>query len=100
MALLLYLHDIRSFHPKKWIYFELLRGRGCLESKNMTSAKGKSTMSSLDPPIIHVGSFKCRPAVHLRQCKKNKKCALKVIVWKVTKAFLQEQNLIILYEIT
>ena len=50
---------------KKWIYFGLLRGQGCVESKNMTSAKGKSTMSSLDPPINQVASFKCRPAVPL-----------------------------------
>ena len=52
---------------KKWIYFELLRGRGCVESKNMTSAKRKSTMSSLNPSIIQVGSFKCRADVPLRR---------------------------------
>ena len=51
---------------KKLIYFELLRGRGCVESKNMTSAKRKSTMSSLNPSIIQVGSFKCRAGVPLR----------------------------------
>ena len=43
-----------------------LRGQGCVESKNMTSAKRKSTMSSLNPPIIQVGSFKCRAGVPLR----------------------------------
>ena len=36
LALLLYLHDIRLFDPKKIIYFEFPRGRGCVESKNMT----------------------------------------------------------------
>ena len=36
---------------KKMIYIELLRGRGCVESKNMTSAKGKSAQS-LNPSII------------------------------------------------
>ena len=65
LALLLYLHGIRLFDPKINIYFELLRGRGCVESKNMTSAKRKSTMSSLNPSIIQVGSFKCRAGVTL-----------------------------------
>ena len=65
LALLLYLHDISLFDPKKMIYFELLRGRGCVESKNMTSAKRKSTMSSLNPSIIQVGSFKRRADVPL-----------------------------------
>ena len=50
---------------KKLIHFELLRGQGCVESKNMTRAKRKSTMSSLDPSIIQVGSFKCRADVPL-----------------------------------
>ena len=50
---------------KKGIYFELFRGRGCVEYKNMTSAKRKSTMSSLNPSIIQVGSFKCRADVPL-----------------------------------
>ena len=45
---------------KKWIYFGYLRGLGCVESKNKTSAKRKSTMSSLNPSIIQVDSFKCR----------------------------------------
>ena len=36
---------------KKWIYFGYLRGLGCVESKNKTSAKRKSTMSSLDPSM-------------------------------------------------
>ena len=65
LALLLYLHEIRLFEEKKWIYFELLRVKGCVESKNMTSAKRKSTMSSLNPSIIQVGSFKCRADVPL-----------------------------------
>ena len=50
---------------KKWIYFGYLRGLGCVESKNKTSAKRKSTMSSLNPSIIQVGSFKCRAGVPL-----------------------------------
>ncbi len=53
---------------KKNIYFELLRGQGCVESKNMTSAKRKSTMSSLNPSIIQVDSFKCRADVPLMRC--------------------------------
>ena len=65
LALLLYLHDIHLFDPKKWIYFELLRGRGCVESKNMTSAERISIMSSVNPSIIQVGSFKCRADVPL-----------------------------------
>ena len=39
LVLLLYLCDIRLFEPKKWTYFGYLRGRGCVESKNKTSAK-------------------------------------------------------------
>ena len=50
---------------KKWIYFGYLRGLGCVESKNKTSAKRKSTMSSLNPSIIQVDSFKCRADVPL-----------------------------------
>merc|ERR1712237_158638 len=38
---------------KKNICFGFLKGQGCVESKNKTSAKRKSTMSSLDPSIIH-----------------------------------------------
>ena len=49
----------------KRIYFGYLRGLGCVESKNKTSAKRKSTMSSLNPTIIHVDSFKCRAGVPL-----------------------------------
>ena len=45
---------------KKLIHFGFLRGRGCVESKNKISAKRKSTMSSLNPSIIQLGSFKCR----------------------------------------
>ena len=37
----------------------------CVESKNKTSAKTKSTMSSLDPSIIQVASFKCRADIPL-----------------------------------
>ena len=40
---------------KKNICFGFLKGRGCVESKNKTSAKRKSTMSS----------FKCRAGVPL-----------------------------------
>ena len=40
-------------------------GKGCVESKNKTSSKRKSTMSSLDPSIIQVASFKCRAGVPL-----------------------------------
>ena len=47
------------------INFQLSKGRGCVESKNMTSAKRKSTMSSLNPLIIQVDSFKCRADVPL-----------------------------------
>ena len=65
MALLLHLHDIPLFDPKKNICFGFLKGRGCVESKNKTSAKRKSTMSSLDPSIIQVASFKCRADVPL-----------------------------------
>ena len=50
---------------KKNICFGFLKGRGCVESKNKTSAKRKSTMSSLDPSIIQVASFKCRADVPL-----------------------------------
>ena len=50
---------------KKIIYFELLRGQDCVESKNMTSAQRKSTMISLNSSIIQVGSFKCRADVPL-----------------------------------
>ena len=50
---------------EKMIYFKLLRGQGYVESKNMTSAKRKLTMSSLDPSIIQVSSFKCRADVPL-----------------------------------
>ena len=50
---------------KKNICFGFLKGRGCVESKNKTSAKRKSTMSSLDPSIIQVDSFKCRADVPL-----------------------------------
>ena len=50
---------------KKMIYFGFLRDQGCVESKNKTSAKRKSTMSSLDPSIIQVASFKCRAGVPL-----------------------------------
>ena len=52
--------------PKKGICFGLLRGWGYVESKNKISAKRKSTMSSLDPSIIQVASFKCRADVPLR----------------------------------
>ena len=65
LALLLDLHVIRLFDPKKNICFGFLKGRGCVESKNKTSAKRKSTMSSLDPSIIQVASFKCRADVPL-----------------------------------
>ena len=51
--------------PPKNICFGFLKGQGCVESKNKTSAKRKSTMSSLDPSIIQVGSFKCRADVPL-----------------------------------
>ena len=50
---------------KKNICFGFLKGRGCVESKNKTSAKRKSTMSSLNPSIIQVDSFKCRADVPL-----------------------------------
>ena len=50
---------------KENICFGFLKGRGCVESKNKTSAKRKSTMSSLDPSIIQVDSFKCRAGVPL-----------------------------------
>ena len=71
--------------PKKMIL--ILRGRGCVESKNMTSEKGKSTQS-LNPSIIQVGSFKCRSAVPLysllcekkpstRRLKKGSDCKLR-----------------------
>ena len=65
LALLLDLHVIRLFNPKKYICFGFLKGRGCVESKNKTSAKRKSTMSSLDLSIIQVASFKCRADVPL-----------------------------------
>ena len=52
-------------NQKKYICFGFLKGQGCVESKNKTSAKSKSTMSSLDPSIIHVASFKCRAGVPL-----------------------------------
>ena len=52
---------------QKNICFGFLKGRGCVESKNKTSAKRKSTMSSLDPSIIQVASFKCRADVPLAQ---------------------------------
>ena len=42
-----------------------MRGRGSVESKIMTSAKRKSTMSSINLSIIQVGSFKCRVGVPL-----------------------------------
>ena len=45
--------------PQKNICFGFLKGRGCVESKNKTSFKRKSTMSSFNPSIIQVGSFKC-----------------------------------------
>ena len=48
------------------ICFGFLRGQGCVESKNKTSAKRKSSMSSLNPSIIQVGSFKCRADVPLQ----------------------------------
>ena len=51
--------------PKKNICFGFLKGQGCVESKNKTSAKRKSTMSSLDPSIIQLASFKCRADVPL-----------------------------------
>ena len=54
-----------SLIPKKNICFGFFKGRGCVESKNRTSAKRKSTMSSLDPSIIQVDSFKCRVDVPL-----------------------------------
>merc|ERR1712218_593887 len=57
---------------KKNICFGFLKGPGCVESKNKTSAKRKSTMSSLDPSIIQVASFKCRADVPL--------CALYIIL--------------------
>ena len=60
-----YCYCIHMFDKKKLIYFELLRGQGCVESKNMTSAKRKSTMSSLNPSIIQVASFKYRADVLL-----------------------------------
>ena len=60
------------FDPKKNICFGFLKSRGCVESKNKTSAKRKSTMSSLDPSIIQVDSFKCRADVPLT-LKKSKK---------------------------
>ena len=50
----------------KNICFGFLKGQGCVESKNKTSAKRKSTMSSLDPSIIQVDSFKCRADVPLQ----------------------------------
>jgi len=55
---------------KKNICFGFLKGQGCVESKNKTSAKRKSTMSSLDPSIIQVASFKCRADVPLLRVKK------------------------------
>ena len=60
---------------KKNICFGFLKGRGCLESKNKTSAKRKSTISSLDPSIIQVASFKCRADVPLQSvlCPVNHK---------------------------
>ena len=51
--------------PKKNICFGFLKGRGCVESKNKTSAKRKSILSSLDPSIIQVASFKCRADIPL-----------------------------------
>ena len=57
---------VRLFDPKKNICFGFLKGQGCVESKNKTSAKRKSTMSSLDPSMIQVASFKCRADVPLR----------------------------------
>ena len=65
LVLLLYLYDIRLFEPKKMDLFWILRGLGCVESKNKTSAKRKSTMSSLNPSIIQVDSFKGRADVPL-----------------------------------
>ena len=65
LVLLLYLYDIFLFDQKKCIRFGFLRGQGCVESKNKTSAKRKSTMSSLDPSRIQVASFKCRADVPL-----------------------------------
>ena len=61
---------------KKNICFGFLKGRGCVESKKKTSAKRKSTMSSLDPSIIQVASFKCRADVPLSDTLKllNHKC--------------------------
>ena len=50
---------------KKNICFGFLKGQGCERSKNKTSAKKKSTMSSLDPSIIQVASFKCKADVPL-----------------------------------
>ena len=50
---------------KKIFVLDFFKGRGCVESKNKTSAKRKSTMSSLDPSIIQVDSFKCRADVPL-----------------------------------
>ena len=64
---------------KKNICFGFLKGQGCVESKNKTSAKRKSTTSSLDPSIIQVDSFKCRADVPLREAvikKKKSKCKL------------------------
>ena len=65
LALLLNFHVIRLFDQKKIFVFLFLKGQGCVESKNKTSAKRKSTMSSLDPSIIQVDSFKCRADVPL-----------------------------------
>ena len=50
---------------EKNICFGVLKGRGCVESKNKTSAKRNSTMSSLNPSLIHVASFKCRADIPL-----------------------------------
>ena len=61
--LLLDLHVIRLFDPKKKYLFWIFEG--CVESKNKTSAKRKSTISSLNPSIIQVASFKCRADVPL-----------------------------------
>ena len=69
-----------------WIYMSFvcliktkkyLLGRGCVESKNKTSAKRKSTMSSLDPSIIQVASFKCRADVPLSPWSHNSESSSK-----------------------
>ena len=90
--------------PKKEICFGPLRGWGCEESKNKTSAKRKSTMNSLNPSIIQVDSFKCSAGVSL--CKPAPeiylltKCSLEIKFLHASKAvtyFLKRNSLGYIY---